>query len=366
MAQTSTLTNERLSASLSVNPAQPAMSPFVSVIVPCRNEQRHIAQCLDSILANDYPRDRIEVLVVDGMSDDRTREIVKEYVGRDPRIRLLENPKEIIPVAMNTGILRAKGDTIIKMDAHSTYQRNHISLCVAYQEKFGAENVGGISRMSPGADSAAAHAIVLALAHRFGSGNASVKVGVSQPTWSDSAAFGCFKKDLFSRIGLFDEHLKRSSDMDMNMRIRAAGGKVLLVPEIVVNYCADANLMAFLKHNFKDGLWATYVLRFGSKAWSWRHWVPLTFVFALAGLFVLSPLVSWFRWLALGLAGLYVVAGLIVSLQIAIHEKSMKLFFFLPVVFAVRHFVHGIGALCGLVLVILPQWRREGSKGSQV
>lgn len=338
--------------------------PFVSLIVPCRNEEKQLAQCLDSILANDYPKDRMEILVVDGMSEDRSREIVSKYAERYPCVRLVDNPEKHIPAAMNVGIRSAHGDSIIKMDAHSTYQSNHISLCVAYQEKYGAENVGGICRMSPGADTAVARAIVLALAHRFGSGTAKVKVGVDQPTWADSAAFGCFKKECFSRVGLFDERLTRSSDMDMNMRIRAAGGRILLVPEIVINYCADPDLKTFWKHNFADGLWATYVLKFGSRAWSWRHWIPLALVLSLVVPLSLSAVSLRFLWLGLGIAALYFAASMVASLQIAVREKSAKQFFLLPVIFAIRHFAHGIGALVGLVRVMLPGPAQKASRGA--
>lgn len=338
--------------------------PFVSVIVPCRNEEKQLAQCLDSILANDYPKDRLEILVIDGMSEDRSRTIVSEYAERYPCVRLVDNPEKHIPAAMNVGIRNAHGNSIIKMDAHSTYQNNHISLCVAYQEKYGAENVGGICRMSPGADTAVAQAIVLALAHRFGSGNAKVKVGVGEPTWADSAAFGCFKKECFSRVGLFDERLTRSSDMDMNMRIRAAGGRILLVPEIVINYCADSDLRTFWKHNFADGLWATYVLKFGSKAWSWRHWIPLALVLSLLVSFSLSAVSLRFLWLGLGIAALYFGASIVASLQIAVGEKSAKQFFLLPAIFAIRHFAHGIGALVGLVRIMLPGPAQKVSRGA--
>lgn len=333
--------------------------PLVTVVVPCRNEEKHIARCLDSILANDYPKERIEILVLDGMSEDRTREIVKSYCERYEMIRLVDNPEKHIPVAMNVGIRNAKGDTIMKMDAHSTYQTDHIGLCVEYQEKYGAENVGGVWKMLPGADSATARAIVLSMAHRFGSGNAKIKVGASQPTWSDSAAFGCFKKELFSRIGLFDERLKSSSDMDMNNRIRAAGGRILLVPQIVVNYHADPTLKKFWKHNFADGVWTTYVMKFGSNAWSWRHWVPLAFVLSLLGSFTLAAFFPVFLWLGLGIAGLYAATNLAVSLQIALREKNLGQLLQLPGVFAVRHLAHGAGALFGLVLMALPgvQWK---------
>ena len=189
-------------ATIALEPVKKADGlPFVTVVVPCRNEEKHIGRCLDSILANDYPKERLEVLVLDGMSEDGTREIVKSYSERHPIVRLVDNPEEHIPAAMNLGVQKARGETIIKMDAHSTFQRDHISLCVAYQEKYGAENVGGVCRMTPGADTATARAIVLGLGHRFGSGNARVKVGVDKPTWSDAAAFGCFKDELFERIG---------------------------------------------------------------------------------------------------------------------------------------------------------------------
>jgi succinoglycan biosynthesis protein ExoA len=333
--------------------------PLVTVVVPCRNEEKHIATCLESILSNDYPKDRLEILVLDGMSEDRTREIVQGYAERYEQVRLVDNPQRHIPAAMNVGIRNARGDTIMKMDAHSTYQSTHIRLCAAYQEKYGAENVGGIWKMVPGTDTAAAHAIVLGMAHRFGSGNAKIKVGASEPTWSDSAAFGCFKKELFSRIGLFDERLRASSDMDMNNRIRAAGGRILLVPQIVVNYYADPTLKKFWKHNFADGVWTSYVMKFGSQAWSWRHWVPLAFVLSLLGSFALAAFFPVLLWLGLGIAGLYAATSLAASLQIALRERDFTQFLQLPGVFAVRHFAHGAGALFGLVLLALPgvQWK---------
>ncbi len=344
-------------------PEQAAPWPFVSVIVPCRNEEPHIARCLDSILANDYPAERMEILVVDGMSEDRTREIVRGYVETYERVRMVDNPQRDIPAAMNAGVRNARGDTIMKMDAHSAYQSSHIRLCVAYQEKYGAENVGGVWKMLPGADTAVAQAIVQGMAHRFGSGNAKIKVGATKPTWSDSAAFGCFKKELFSRIGLFDERLKGGSDMDMNVRIRAAGGKILLVPEIVVNYGADATLEKFWNHNFADGIWTSYVMKFGRKAWSWRHWVPGAFLLSLLVSLALSAVRPFFLWVGLAIAGIYGATCLAVSAEIAIREKNSKQLFLLPAVFAIRHVAHGLGALFGLILVVAPGQHWKGRRG---
>ncbi|HLZ92190.1 MAG TPA: glycosyltransferase family 2 protein [Candidatus Acidoferrum sp.] len=337
--------------------------PYVTVVVPCRNEEKHIVRCLESILANDYPKERLEILVVDGMSEDGTRAVVKSYGERHGMIRLVDNPEKHIPVAMNLGIRNARGETIIKMDAHSTYQEDHISLCVAYQEKYEAENVGGVCKMAPGADTAVARAIVAGLGHRFGSGNAGIKVGVEKPTWSDTAAFGCFQKELFTRVGYFDERLLSSSDMDMNQRIRAAGGGILLVPEIVIRYCADGDLRSFWRHNFADGVWATYVLKFGSKGWSWRHWAPLGLVMSVLAPLALSVVYPKSWWVSAIIAGIYAMSSLLVSTQIGRREKDAVLLPLLPLIFGIRHLAHGLGAWFGLLLAILPGYHWKSRRG---
>jgi len=337
--------------------------PFVTIVVPCRNEEKHIARCLESILANDYPKERMEILILDGMSEDRTREIVAGYGQRYPMVRLVDNPKKHIPVAMNVGIREASGERILKMDAHSTYQPEYISRCVHYQDLYGAENAGGVWKMVPGADTAMARAIVLGLGSRFGSGNANVKIGVDKPTWSDTAAFGCFKKELFERIGMYDEKLLSSSDLDLNQRIQAAGGGILVVPDVVINYATDANLRALRSHVFADGVWVSYVMKFGKRAWSWRHWVPAAFVLSLVAAFALGAVNRAFLWLGLGVAAVYAAVSFVVSLQIAVGEREARYAFLLPVVFAVRHFAHGLGTLFGLVLVILPGEHWKGRRG---
>jgi glycosyltransferase involved in cell wall biosynthesis len=350
--------------SLSLVSAGECELPFITIVIPCRNEEKHISKCLDSILANDYPRDRMEILILDGMSEDRTREILAAYARQFPCIRLVDNPQKHIPVAMNIGIREARGERILKMDAHSTYGQAYISRCVYYQDVYRAENVGGACTMTPGSNTAMAKAIVLGLGHRFGSGNAYVKIGVEKPAWSDTAAFGCFKKDLFDRIGMFDEHLLSSSDLDLNQRIRAAGGGILIVPDAIIRYSADADLGSFWRHVFADGVWVSYALKFGKKAWSWRHWVPAIFVLSVLASFSLAPLSHAFLWLGLGLAGFYAVTSLAVSLHIAVREHNLCFAILLPVVFAVRHIVHGAGTLFGSILVVLPgeHWKGRRSQ----
>jgi glycosyltransferase involved in cell wall biosynthesis len=336
--------------------------PFVSVILACRNEQKYIARCLDSILANDYPKDRVEVLVVDGMSEDGTREIVKKYAKLHSALRLLDNPLGSFPAAMNAGIRNSCGSLIVVAGAHSLYQSDHISACVRIHRKSGAENVGGALRVEPGAEGPLARAIATTLASRFGSGNSYVRIGVQEPMWADTAAFGCYRRELFDKVGMFDERLLGSSDLDLNRRIRSEGGRILLDPKIVVRYFADSTWATFARHNFADGFWVTYVLKFGSKAWSWRHWVPLVFLASLFCTVALS--FAWHSsvWVFLTILGAYVVTDIGVSVAMAIRERRVEYMLLLPATFAVRHFAHGFGASFGLLLLLLPGVHWKGRR----
>ena len=350
----------------SFQPVSTRNLPFVSVIVPCRDEEKHIARCLESILANDYPKERMEILVLDGMSEDHTGAIVADYAQRYPQIRLVNNPTRTIPTAMNRGIKQAQGEVVMKVDAHSTYPEDFISNSVRFLEQYGADIVGGILNIVPGRETTVAQAIALALSHEFGSGNAYVKIGCKEPRWADSVSWGSFKKGVFERVGLWNEELAGSSDMDFNVRLKKAGGRILLVPSIVTDYCADSDLESLWRHNFADGVWATYVVKFGSKAWAWRHWIPMFFVASVAGSAVLSVFLPKFWWLFCGIAGVYILTNLAASAQIVLRERKLDFLPVLPGVFAARHVSHGLGALYGLVLVLLPgkHWKgRRSAKG---
>jgi glycosyltransferase involved in cell wall biosynthesis len=339
------------------------VTKFVSIVIPCRNEEKYISKCLDSIISQDYPKHRLEILIVDGMSEDRTRAIVEEYAKRHPTVRIVNNPKRIIPSAMNIGIQEAQGEVIMKVDAHSTYPKDYISKCVRYLTTYGADNVGGMWRICPGKETTMAKAIALTLGHPFASGNAYIKVKAKGPRWADTAAFGCYRREVFDKIGLFNESLAGSSDLDFNKRLKAAGGKILLVPEIVINYYADSDLKSFWRHNFADGVWATYVLKFKSRAFSWRHWIPLAFVSSLIGSAALSVILPWTLWLLVGIVGLYTLVNLGVSTALAVKERKVQYLWALPIVFATRHFAHGLGALLGLVLAIVPGVHWQGRRG---
>jgi glycosyltransferase involved in cell wall biosynthesis len=338
--------------------------PFVSIVIPCRDEKRLIRSSLESIIANDYPKERLEVLVVDGMSTDGTRAILRTYEERYPFVRILDNPKKIIPAAMNIGIRNARGEVILKVDAHSVYANDYVSKCVEYQYEYDADNVGGVLVTRPREDTAVARAIALVLAHPFGSGNSHFRLGSREPRWVDTAAFGCYRRDVFSRIGTYNESVVRSSDMDLNARLRRAGGRVLLVPAIVADYYPSSRLRDFFVRNVVDGFWALYPLRFGSRGVRVRHVVPLACLLLGLGLSIAAVFEPLARYLLLVVLGGYSALAVGVAVQAVVRERRSSFIVLLPIVFAVRHVAYAVGSLWGAVRVVLSRRRPRDGAGS--
>ena len=324
--------------------------PYVSVIIPCRNEEKFIGRCMDSIIANDYPKDRLEILIVDGMSEDGTRDILRKYIQQYSFIKLLDNLKEITPVALNIGIKNAKGEFIIRMDAHATYEKHYISKCVKYLNEYNADNVGGIWKILPRDDTFIGKTIVLVLSCPFGIGNAYYRFVPEEPREVDTVPFGCYKKETFEKIGLFNEELIHTQDMEFNLRLKKAGGKILLVPDIIAYYYARSDFKSFCKHNFKNGIWVIYPFKFTNiMPVSLRHLIPLAFVSSLIGSGVLSFFFPIFLWLLLSIIALYILTSIYFSIKIAIQKKDIKYLFIMPVMFKSLHITYGLGSIYGML-----------------
>ena len=310
--------------------------PLASIIIPCRNEEKFIANCLDSFLEQDYPKDSIEILVIDGASTDKTRDIVVGYSQKYPFIKLINNSNKFTPFALNLGIKNAKGEVIFLTGGHANFNKNYVSQCVKYSNEYKADIVGGTLKTVPKKDTLTAKAIAQSLSSFFGAGNSNFRTGAEKPTWVDTVFGGCYRKEIFAKIGLFNENLIRSQDMEFNLRLKRAGGKILLVPDITAYYYPKDTMLGFLKHNIKDGIWAVYPLKFVKFPLKLRHYIPLIFVLTL-------PL-NIFP---------YIFVSLYFSFKIALKEKDLRLFFVLPIVFFVRHFGYGIGSLWGIVKLIV-------------
>ena len=209
---------------------------IVSILVPMRNEEAWIRKTLDALLPDIGPRDDAEILCVDGMSDDGTRDIIAEYAARDPRIRLIDNPGKTLPRALNVGIRHARGRIILRMDAHAECSPGYVWKNVELLERTGAECVGGYLTTRAGRDTPVGRAIAAALRSPFGVGGCRSRTAGGKEEESDEATFGCFSRDLFNRIGMFDERLTRNQDMEFFCRIRSRGGRIIISPEIQATY----------------------------------------------------------------------------------------------------------------------------------
>ena len=324
---------------------------FVSIIIPCRNEEKYIGRCLDSIIAQYYPKEKLEILVIDGMSEDGTRKIVKKYSKKYHFIKLLENPKRFTPFGLNIGVKNARGEIIMRMDTHTTYEKDYISKCLKYLKEYNVDNVGGIMKTLPAKNTLLAKAIANCLSHRFGSASG-FRLGSKEPKLVDTVFGGCYKREVFDKIGLFNENLIRSQDLEFNLRLRRAGGKIFLVPEIISYYYPSSDLKNFLKHNFLDGIWAIYPLKFIKIPFSFRHYIPFLFVLSLIGTGLLGIFFPILFYLFLFTIGLYFLVNIYFSIRVTLKEKELGYLFLMPIIFSVRHIGYGLGSIFGLIKIL--------------
>ena len=339
-----------------MSPATPRV-PSVSVIVPCRNEERYIARCLDSIAATDYPRERLEVLVVDGVSEDRTRAMVADYGARYPFIRLLDNPGRIPPTAVNTGIRAARGEILVRVDAHGVYPPNYIPELVAALEHTAADSVGGVLVTLPANDTAIAQAIAIAMSHPFGVGNSYFRVGVREPRWVDTIAFFCCRRETFDRVGLFDETLARDEDSEFNGRLIQAGGRILLVPHVTAQYYARDSLRQLARMYHQYGNSKPLVARKLGRVTTVRQLVPAGFVTTLAAATLALPWVPGAGALLLSAAVPYLLAVAACAIGAGLRRGGLRTAAALGLAFPIVHVSYGLGFLQGALKSLLGSGR---------
>lgn len=327
-----------------------AEPPFVSVIMPVRNEGGRIATTLRSVLAQEYESSRLEVLVVDGRSDDDTRDVVLATAAGDPRVRLLDNPEGIVPTAMNRGLAEARGSVIVRVDGHCALPPDYLRRCEALLASTDADCVGGMIESRPGGDGVVARAIALAMASRFGTG-AGFRVGRAAPGPVDTLAFGAYRRDVFDRIGTFDEELVRNQDDELNLRLTRAGGVIWMDPTLRSQYWTRADLRGLWRQYFQYGVFKVRVAQKHRGVASWRHLAPLALVLGLAGSAGLA-LAARRRWPLLLVAGPY--AGATVAAAVVTGRDDAPTIVALPACFACLQLSYGTGWLVGLW-----RWRRR-------
>jgi succinoglycan biosynthesis protein ExoA len=324
--------------------------PLVSVIIPCYNEQATIRLLLEALYRQTVPARDLEVIIADGRSTDQTRDAVAAFQRDYPDlvVRLVDNPKRNIPAALNCALAEASGQYVVRLDAHSVPAADYIQRCVADLEAGQGDNVGGVWEIRPRGDGLVRRAIAVAAAHPFGVGDARYRY-TDQPGLVDTVPFGAFRRELFDRIGGFDERLLSNEDYEFNARLRQAGGRVWLNPDIRSVYFARGSLGALARQYWRYGYWKWRMLRSYPKTLRWRQALPPLFVLSLLGLLILS---IWWEPARLLLAGEILLYGLVLAagtLKLAARRRDPALTLAVPLAIAVMHLSWGAGFLWSLV-----------------
>jgi len=321
------------------------MMPFVSVVIPTREEKATIGKCLDSVLKNSYPLDKLEIIVVDGMSSDGTRRVVEEYIARYSMVKLLDNPRLITPVALNIGVQATQGDIIVRVDGHSYVGADFLSQSVkALSEHPEADCVGGVVYGIGG--NLISNTIASALSSPFGVGNARFRTG-GYEGFVDTVAFGAYRREVFERIGLFDEVFIRNQDDEFNYRLIKGEGKIYLTPQIRYHYYVRPSLCKLWAQYFQYGYWKVRVIQKHRLPASWRHVVPTAFVISLVGSGISGIWSLWGLYALGAITGSYLAASLLFSLIISV-KKGWRYLPLLPVAFGAIHSSYGLGFLKGV------------------
>jgi len=319
---------------------------LLTIIIPMRNEEAHVAGCLDSVLSQIAGRDDVEVLCVDGASTDKTRTIILDYARRVPQVRLIDNPRGIVPTGMNAAIAQARGRVIMRLDCHCRYAPDYVDRCLAVLERTGADNVGGYMQTVPASDTPVGRAISAATSSPFGVGGSRFRTGGGEME-VDTVPFGCFRRDAFERFGLYDERLARNQDMELNRRIKKGGGTIVISPEIRLTYYNRATFSGLRQQSFYNGLWNPYTIYLVGGGLRPRHLVPLGFVLSLLVCAAVGT-VWWPAWIVLAGTVLLYLAAATAIIEKAAREARVPTVLVL-LAFIQLHFVYGFGSLCGVV-----------------
>lgn len=324
-------------------------SPRISAVIPCRNERSYIEACVLSLLRQEPVPGDFEVIVADGMSDDGTREILAQLARRNQRLRIIDNPARTTANAMNLGIQHARGEFVAIMGAHSEYASDYLRASLEVSRATGADNVGG-SMVCRG-DTWLQQAIAIAHHSPFSVGGARWH-NVAYEGPADTVFGGFYRREVFQRIGTFDESLLRNQDDELNLRLTRAGGKIWHSPAIRSSYCPRASLSALFRQYLQYGYWKVAVVKKHGRPASLRHLVPGLFVLALILLPSLALLFPKFLWIWLILLGSYLLANFGAAVFTAA-RSGWRFLPALPLVFACYHFGYGIGFLRGLIGFVL-------------
>lgn len=326
------------------------MQPKVSVIVPCYNEQATIRLLLEALRAQTFPCSDMEVIIADGMSQDGTRAEIAAFQKDAPdlEVRIVDNTLRSIPSGVNRAIEAARGELIVRLDAHSKPYPDYVANCVNAHTRGRGDNVGGVWEIHPGAQTWMAKSIAVAAAHKLGVGDAMYRLAASASE-VDTVPFGSFRRELIQRIGMFDESLLSNEDYEFNTRIRKSNGRVWLDPSIRSIYFARATLLELIRQYWRYGFWKWRMLRRYPDTLRWRQALPPLFVLSLVGFLLFSIFLPFMIWLLIAEIVLYFLVLVLAGAQAALKHQKPFLLLGLPLAISAMHVSWGSGFLWSML-----------------
>ena len=322
---------------------------FISIIIPCRNEEKFINKCLDSILNQDYPKEKLEVLVVDGMSADKTREIVQDYSQKFPFIKLLDNPDEVTPKGMNIGVKNSKGEIIVlPVNAHSVLDRDFLKWNVYYLKKIkNTDAVGGKLQAISDSGDLFAKAITFITDSIFGAGGIRYRQREREGFVKDTLPYCAYRREVFKKFGYIDEELLRGQDAEFNLRLVKRGGNIYFAPKVKSYLYTRSSLSKLWRQQFQYGYFKVKIAQKLGIGLVLRQHIPALFVSSLILSGILGIFFLPFFYLLLAILLAYLLLNIIFSLEVTF-KKGLHYFFPSIISFLVLHFSYGLGFLKGI------------------
>ncbi|MDH5507683.1 MAG: glycosyltransferase family 2 protein [Anaerolineae bacterium] len=339
--------------------------PFVTIILPIRNEAKYIQRCLVSVIDQDYPADQLEILVVDGMSDDGTRDIVQSFQQKHPNLKLIDNPQKIVPTGWNIAVQLAKGDFVVRVDGHCIIATDYVRQCLKYLQLDDVHCVGG--PIETIGETFTSQAIAVAMSSKFGVGNSAFRVlkpglkdegpedslpkgdsmNKTHSMYIDTVGIPAFTRQALDLAGLMDEELVRNQDDEYIFRLRKLGARLVLASDIQIKYFCRTSYNALARQYFQYGYWKVRVFQKFPRQMRPRQFIPLVFVLSLIVLLALAGSVPLFGTLLKLEVAAYLVASLTASV-LESRKRGWRFLPFLPLIFAILHISYGLGFLLGL------------------
>lgn len=334
---------------------------LVSLCVIARNEQRYLPQILADIEAQDYPHERIEVVLIDSDSDDNTKELMEDFrrnhIDDYADVLVLDNPKRYQPSGWNVAISGSHGDVLIRIDAHASIPRNYVGQCLLVLGE--GEDVCGGPRPTEVKDPRSMGKVIHAAEESaFGSNIAEYR-SPSDKKYVPSVFHGAYRREVFSTVGGFDERLRRTEDNEFHYRLRKGGFRIRFDKRISSVQYVRPTVRSMLKQKWSNGYWIGRTLYIEPRCFRVHHFVPLLFVCGIIMLMAIGLRWSWIPFLCC--AGLYAMACMLLSIKAIFDTRLYTPYALcLPFLFYAIHLSYGLGTLVGLLTGWMPKNQNGG------